>query len=245
VHGPPLWYGDFIRDDGRHVGSPSLTARILEVRPKLVACGHIHDGYGTYRMEHNVEGLETIVVNASQVDESYHPVNHPVVLELPLPGRVPDACGVGAWGGAGGGGGTSWYGPTQRVPQGNAERMCMSHKPLIRREDIPAECHWEADRWQCPPGLEEERKVELLGAAAHYDLVDRVRDFIAAKKYHDEAVDLLQAAEYRLRRAIGCGDYVELPSPLWRLGDYVVGVKEEVGGTPKYYSVTMIADLED
>jgi Icc-related predicted phosphoesterase len=75
LHGPPFGYGDLTNRHER-TGSPSLTKRIEDVKPKLVVCGHIHIGYGTYRMG------ETIIVNAAHCDESYRPVNPPIVVEL-------------------------------------------------------------------------------------------------------------------------------------------------------------------
>lgn len=82
LHGPPYGYGDLAPSYGRskepaiHVGSPSLTKAIERVRPRLVVCGHIHPGYGSYTM-----GCGTIVLNASMVNERYEMVNNPHVFE--------------------------------------------------------------------------------------------------------------------------------------------------------------------
>ncbi len=66
LHGPPQGHGDrTVR--GNHTGSPSLTRRIEEVRPRLVVCGHIHEARGEYRIG------ETRVVNVSQVNVRYEP----------------------------------------------------------------------------------------------------------------------------------------------------------------------------
>lgn len=84
VHGPPHGYGDLaarINEDkewGEHVGSPSLLARIQEIKPKLVVCGHIHRGYGVYE----IEGQDTKVINCSILDEKYRMVNSPWVGDL-------------------------------------------------------------------------------------------------------------------------------------------------------------------
>lgn len=59
-----------------HVGSPSMLAKLEEVKPKLYVCGHIHAGYGVKK--HG----ETVMVNASYVNERYQPVNNPIVVEL-------------------------------------------------------------------------------------------------------------------------------------------------------------------
>ena len=76
LHGPPHGYGDFSPFDQIHTGSPALTKRIEEVQPKIVVCGHIHSGYGQYRLG------ETLVVNAALVDEGYFPANEIQVIEL-------------------------------------------------------------------------------------------------------------------------------------------------------------------
>src|SRR5262245_9140642 len=50
-HQPPYGYGDVPgSESGReeHAGSKELLATIERVRPKLVVCGHIHEGYGRY-----------------------------------------------------------------------------------------------------------------------------------------------------------------------------------------------------
>lgn len=52
-HQPPKGYGD----DGK--GCPRLTERIRQIKPKLVTCGHIHEGRGVYDL------CGTMVVNAS------------------------------------------------------------------------------------------------------------------------------------------------------------------------------------
>jgi Icc-related predicted phosphoesterase len=75
LHGPPHGEGD-LTIDGRHVGSPGLLGRILEVKPKLVVCGHIHEAYGLHPFG------DTLIVNASLVNLDYEPVNPVRVVEL-------------------------------------------------------------------------------------------------------------------------------------------------------------------
>jgi len=48
VHGPPKYYGDLVLR-GSHEGSESLTWRIIQVKPKLVVFGHIHEGRGEWQ----------------------------------------------------------------------------------------------------------------------------------------------------------------------------------------------------
>lgn len=75
LHGPPRGFGDRTAE-GVSAGSPSLTTRIIESRPKLVVFGHIHEGRGMYRCG------ESLLVNASFVDRQYRPCGQPVALEL-------------------------------------------------------------------------------------------------------------------------------------------------------------------
>lgn len=76
LHGPPRGYGDFSPGDRIHTGSPTLTWRIEEVKPKLVVFGHIHSGYGQYWIE------DSLLVNAALVDEGYFPANEIQVVEI-------------------------------------------------------------------------------------------------------------------------------------------------------------------
>lgn len=75
THGPP--YGILDRTyDGRPAGSPALHARVAQVRPKLHAFGHIHEGYGIQLKD------GTLFVNGSTCNSRYEPVNAPIVIEL-------------------------------------------------------------------------------------------------------------------------------------------------------------------
>jgi len=89
THGPPHGHGDIARDmHGGGWGPPRMIragckyqralidSRLAEGAFKLVVCGHIHSGYGRH-----VVG-PTQIVNASVVNERYHPVNKPIVIEL-------------------------------------------------------------------------------------------------------------------------------------------------------------------
>lgn len=57
-HGPPYLIGD--RVNGNPVGCLALRQRIEQVRPKLVTCGHIHEGHGIYRHD------QTVIINAAR-----------------------------------------------------------------------------------------------------------------------------------------------------------------------------------
>jgi hypothetical protein len=79
-HQPPYGYGDAVpRWPGgtEHAGSRELLAAIERVRPKLVVCGHIHEGHGRY--EH--DGIP--IVNASVVDAAYEMVHEPTMIDWP------------------------------------------------------------------------------------------------------------------------------------------------------------------
>lgn len=71
THMPPYGSGD-----GKGLGSMGLTDRILKIKPKLVVCGHIHPGYGEYKIG------DTLVVNAALVNNSYQIVRKPVEIDL-------------------------------------------------------------------------------------------------------------------------------------------------------------------
>lgn len=77
-HGPPRGVGDIPGHRPKeHVGSAALTQRLLEVRPELFVCGHIHGSYGQYLLD----GIP--VINASLMSEGYRPTNPPILVELP------------------------------------------------------------------------------------------------------------------------------------------------------------------
>lgn len=73
-HAPPYCIGDavFSDDEVLHTGSPALRRTVLEIKPKLFVCGHIHEGYGVYK----VEGV--VFANACLLDDTMAPV-HPVI----------------------------------------------------------------------------------------------------------------------------------------------------------------------
>ncbi len=79
-HQPPLGYGDLsvLRGSGQseHHGSRELLAAIKRVRPKLVVCGHIHEGHGRYEYD----GIP--IYNVSVVDEQFRLVHEPTMIEM-------------------------------------------------------------------------------------------------------------------------------------------------------------------
>lgn len=69
LHGPPRGFGC---GGLPGAGSPSLTQRIAEVKPKLVVCGHIHSAYGEYHIG------DTKILNVSSVNEKYKLRSNPI-----------------------------------------------------------------------------------------------------------------------------------------------------------------------
>jgi Icc-related predicted phosphoesterase len=89
-HCPPYGYGDLTQNYGRgrsHVGSKALMDRVKGLpNLKLIACGHIHEEYGTYPVEYTVwedDHLRRVpVVNGSWVNARYEGGNKPIVVDV-------------------------------------------------------------------------------------------------------------------------------------------------------------------
>ncbi len=82
-HGPPHGYGDNAPRGNRPdelVGSPSLLARIERIRPRLVVCGHIHNGRGRWELPGHPP---VTLANVTVLDERYNVVHAPMVFDLP------------------------------------------------------------------------------------------------------------------------------------------------------------------
>ena len=60
---------------GQRVGCEDLLNRIMEIKPKIHACGHIHYGYGVRDLN------DTTFVNAANLGERYMYDNKPIVLD--------------------------------------------------------------------------------------------------------------------------------------------------------------------
>ena len=74
THGPAYGILDYAPIGG-HVGCEELYRKIVEVKPKIHVCGHIHDGYGQKTMG----GIEFL--NASVLDDRYEHAHKPIVVE--------------------------------------------------------------------------------------------------------------------------------------------------------------------
>lgn len=75
THGPPKGVLD-ANTGGIACGSLALLDWIQKYEPRLVVCGHIHEGHGIAMVGN------TLVVNAASCTYDYKPTNQPIVLEL-------------------------------------------------------------------------------------------------------------------------------------------------------------------
>lgn len=75
THGPPYGRGDNT-PRGERVGCKDLRDAIIEKKPRVHICGHIHAGHGASLLE------ETICINASVCTEQYKPTYLPIVLDF-------------------------------------------------------------------------------------------------------------------------------------------------------------------
>ena len=78
VHGPPKGILDKVVRGAEHVGCELLRDRILEVRPKIVSFGHIHEDRGMIE----IDGITYI--NASMLDLQYEYTNSPIIVDYEI-----------------------------------------------------------------------------------------------------------------------------------------------------------------
>src|SRR6185369_2693228 len=78
THVPPKGILDFVKKKLPipKTGCQELRRRVREIKPRLHVFGHIHSGYGQIRKF----GIR--FVNACNCDESYEPVQAPIVIDL-------------------------------------------------------------------------------------------------------------------------------------------------------------------
>jgi Icc-related predicted phosphoesterase len=67
THQPPIGVGDGLVNIHEHVGSEAVLELVKRVRPKYHVFGHIHEGYGSYKL-HN---LSTQFFNVAYCDRRY------------------------------------------------------------------------------------------------------------------------------------------------------------------------------
>lgn len=79
-HQPPFGYCDQVPEFGstrlNHEGSRELLYAIDRVKPKVVICGHLHEGHG-FAVHNGVR-----IFNVSVVDEDYRLVHAPTIIDL-------------------------------------------------------------------------------------------------------------------------------------------------------------------
>ena len=80
IHGPPQGFGDRV-NNGSSVGCYHLMEAIHRIKPKLVVSGHIHEDSGIRTVTHD-DGTETLVINASSINDSYDGMKEVIVIEL-------------------------------------------------------------------------------------------------------------------------------------------------------------------
>lgn len=78
LHGPPFGWGDFAKrhDGGEHTGCPHLAHRVVQLQPRLVIFGHIHEGHGQWQQG------RTILANVSHLDRYNQPIHEAMVWDL-------------------------------------------------------------------------------------------------------------------------------------------------------------------
>jgi Icc-related predicted phosphoesterase len=75
THGPVYGILDLLINE-QHAGDRDLLKKVLEVKPKVHVCGHIHESYGAVK-KHGIK-----FINACVLNESYELVNKPIVFEI-------------------------------------------------------------------------------------------------------------------------------------------------------------------
>lgn len=75
THGPAHGYLDRCHD-GRRAGCEDLLATLQTIKPRIHACGHIHEGYGMRETE------DTIFINACNLDLRYQLTNPAIELQI-------------------------------------------------------------------------------------------------------------------------------------------------------------------
>ncbi len=89
THQPPRYNGIATTELKYHgvklkkdFGSVTLMNRILEIKPKLVFCGHIHAGDHTPQIITHSNGTETKLYNCSLKNEEYNIAYKPQIVEI-------------------------------------------------------------------------------------------------------------------------------------------------------------------
>ena len=75
THGPAFGILDTVVNE-QHAGDRDLLSKLLEVKPKIHVCGHIHESHGIVK-RHGIKFLNACVLN-----ESYELVHKPMTFDL-------------------------------------------------------------------------------------------------------------------------------------------------------------------
>jgi Icc-related predicted phosphoesterase len=75
THGPPVGFGDWSPCDKVSTGCIDLLYAIQRIKPKIHACGHIHNGYGVRNLE------DIMMINAASCNENYKVENKPIEVD--------------------------------------------------------------------------------------------------------------------------------------------------------------------
>lgn len=83
THGPPKYYGDPGRPECEdcpmpNAGSAAMLYTVARIQPKLVVCGHLHDGYGIYQYGRSI--IVNAALSANTRDKGL--VNEPILVEI-------------------------------------------------------------------------------------------------------------------------------------------------------------------
>lgn len=75
THGPVYGILDIVQNE-QHAGDKDLFKKVMEVKPKVHVCGHIHESYGLVK-RHGIK-----FINACVLNESYELAHKPIVFEV-------------------------------------------------------------------------------------------------------------------------------------------------------------------
>jgi Icc-related predicted phosphoesterase len=82
-HGPPYGLRD-VELGGGHIGSRALTTTLKRVQPRLLVCGHVHEGFGVSELVG--DGWRTMVANVSILNWDYQASHRAMLFDVPLDG---------------------------------------------------------------------------------------------------------------------------------------------------------------
>ena len=87
THGPAYGILDLVVNE-QNAGDKDLLKKIMEIKPRVHVCGHIHESYGSVK-RHGIK-----FINACVLNEMNELVNHPIQFDLtPSPARLSKPAG--------------------------------------------------------------------------------------------------------------------------------------------------------